>query len=153
LQDVRRQPLYSLLWPLYGHGNHAVMLFWVISGFVFSAVYVGTRPTVRGFFIQRFSRLYPLHFLTLVAMAALQAWSYRALGHFQIHGSNDLRHFVLDLLFVSGWNYRGGVAFNFPIWSVSTEIIIYWVFFLLLPVLFRRGFLGPAAAAVLFFAL
>jgi len=153
LGNASRQPLYAVFWPLYAHGQYAVMLFWVISGFVFSVVYVGKRPGARSFFVHRFSRLYPLHFATLIAIALVQGCSFRALGHFQIYAYNDLRHFILNLLFISGWGFQRGVAFNFPIWSVSAEIVIYWVFFLSLPVLFRNGLMGPLVFAVSFFAI
>ena len=153
LDDPQRQPLYTVLRPLYQHGGDAVQLFWMISGFVFAAVYRGRDTDARSFFVQRFSRLYPLHFLTLLAIAGVQLWSHRALGYFQIFQYNDLYHFVLNLLFVSSWGFARGASFNFPIWSVSVEIVIYWVFFLSLRVLFRRGLWGPVVAAGVFWLL
>jgi peptidoglycan/LPS O-acetylase OafA/YrhL len=153
LADPGRQPFYAQLWPLYKHGAAAVQLFWMISGFVFSAVYSDRGTDARGFFVQRFSRLYPLHFLTLLAMAGIQFWSYRALGYYQIFQYNDPYHFVLNLLFISSWGLARGASFNFPIWSVSVEIVIYWVFFLSLRVLFRRGMWGPVVATGLFWLL
>src|SRR6185437_14947401 len=53
----------------------------------------------------------------------------------------------------SGWGFQRGVAYNFPIWSVSAEIVIYWAFFMSLPALFRLGLLGPLIATVAFFLL
>jgi len=151
--DPQRQPLYAVFWPFYTHGADAVELFWMISGFVFTAVYIGRTCDVRSFFVQRFSRLYPLHFLTLLAIAGVQFWSHRALGYFQIVQYNDPYHFVLNLLFISSWGLARGASFNFPIWSVSVEIVIYWVFFLSLRVLFRRGLWGPVAVAGFFWLL
>ena len=153
LHDVGRQPLYSVFSLLYEHGNKAVQLFWMISGFVFSAVYIGRHPDARSFFVNRFSRLYPLHFLTLLAMTVVQVTSKRVLGYFQIFPHNDLYHFVLNLLFIPGWGVETGGAFNFPIWSVSVETLIYGLFFLTLPILFRGGLLGPAAGALVFLTL
>jgi peptidoglycan/LPS O-acetylase OafA/YrhL len=144
------QPLYTVFAPLYTYGLFAVQLFWLISGFVFSAVYLGTRPSARLFFNHRFARLYPLHFMTLVIVAILQWISFRWLGRFQIYPFNDLYHFVLNVLFIPDWGLEKGKSFNDPIWSVSVELAIYVIFFLTIPVLFRRGFVGPTLF-VLFF--
>ena len=76
LADKSTQPFYDILWLFYNYGRHAVYLFWVISGFVFSTVYIKKeRTTAKDFFIHRFARLYPLHFLTLIVVAVLQALS------------------------------------------------------------------------------
>ena len=146
-----REPLYHALWLFYDHGVEAVELFWVISGTVFAAVYLGgPRTTARSFFVRRFARLYPLHWVTLLVIAALQLVSLESLGHFQIYPYNDLYHFVLNLGLISHWGFQKGWSFNAPIWSVSTELLIYVVFFLALPALRRFSIL--AVAAVLLFA-
>ena len=75
------QPLYSALMPLYEYGSYAVQLFWMISGFVFCAVYAHTKATTRDFVVNRFARLYPLHIITLLLVAALQVISAYRLGH------------------------------------------------------------------------
>jgi peptidoglycan/LPS O-acetylase OafA/YrhL len=150
LPPLEELPLSAIFWPLYRYGHHAVELFWVISGFVFAAVYAGTRQTAGAFFGARFARLYPLHFLTLVVVAALQIWTFASLGYFQIYLYNDLYHFILNVFFVSDWGFQEGFSFNAPIWSVSIEIFVYILFFIGLPVLFRAGILGPLAAAALF---
>ena len=52
---------------LYQKGDYAVFVFFVISGVVFSNVYLTQRKNENfyNFFIKRFARLYPLHILTL----------------------------------------------------------------------------------------
>jgi peptidoglycan/LPS O-acetylase OafA/YrhL len=131
LTDRAVQPFYSVLWPLYEYGGNAVQLFWVISGFIFSAVYVPAQVKGKEFFANRFARLYPLHLVTLFSMVVLQAISARVIGSEIIYTQNNLKNFVQHLLFVSGWG-NGVVSFNSPIWSVSVEIIIYFLFFVLL---------------------
>src|SRR6478735_5925794 len=69
--DVSDQPLRWLLWPFYLYGGAAVQFFWLLSGIVFQRVYGGRN--VREFWLRRFARLYPLHFVTLLIMAALNA--------------------------------------------------------------------------------
>lgn len=78
----------------------------------------------------RFSRLYPLHVATLIAVAGLQIL-FRA-GHGGVDfafAPNDWWHFGLHLAFASNWGFESGLTFNGPIWSVSREVVIYAVFF------------------------
>jgi peptidoglycan/LPS O-acetylase OafA/YrhL len=138
------------LWIFYEHGHHAVEFFWMISGFVFAYVYAGTRSSTRRFVAHRFARLYPLHFVTLLVVAALQYLSWRQTGRYQIYASNDLYHFLLNLFFVSHWGFQSGFSFNAPIWSVSVEVFVYGVFWIVLAILFRRGIAGSIAMMAAF---
>lgn len=124
-------PAYSVLWPAYDHGALAVPLFWILSGFVFAIAYGSQNLSTWVFWVKRFSRLYPLHFLTLIIMAGLQAVSMAVFGAWTIYGNNDLPHFVLQLFFASNW-FTMTPSFNAPIWSVSVEEVIYFVFLLYL---------------------
>jgi peptidoglycan/LPS O-acetylase OafA/YrhL len=77
-------PFYNWLWPLYDHGNLGVELFWGISGYIFfwiygQAIHAGAVSATR-FFWLRFSRLYPLHFATLIAVAGLQIFHRQLAG-------------------------------------------------------------------------
>jgi peptidoglycan/LPS O-acetylase OafA/YrhL len=95
----------------------------------------------------RFARLYPLHFITLIAVAAIQAASFHLVGGFQICSLNDAYHFVLNLLFASNWGLQEEMSFNVPVWSVSVEIPIYAAFFFIAPFIFARGLLWPLVIA------
>ena len=71
-----RQPLWWLFGIFYEYGYVSIWFFWMISGFVFfwkyhEAIASGTMHGWR-FFVLRFSRLYPLHVVTLVATAILE---------------------------------------------------------------------------------
>jgi peptidoglycan/LPS O-acetylase OafA/YrhL len=125
-------PLNGLFYPLYRYGGFAVALFWMISGFVFSSVYLGTRSTTREFAVNRFARLYPLHVLTLCIVAVLQLFAVSKFGHTLFYPVNDLYHFTLHLFFASNWGLEGSAiyTFNGPIWSVSVEVLIYALFWL-----------------------
>lgn len=130
LADRNVQPLYLSLRWLYDYGGHGVQFFWIISGFVFFHAYQAREQlSLRQFAINRFSRLYPLHLVTLVLVGLLQFVSFQFLGHYQIYPINDLYHFFLNLFMVSHWGFQRGWAFNAPIWSVSVEIVIYSFFF------------------------
>ncbi|MCG7393548.1 acyltransferase [Microvirga sp. ACRRW] len=128
------QPFYPLLRPLYEAGWYGVDLFFVLSGFVFFWLYrqrIEERQVSRAdFWSLRFSRLYPLHLATFIAVAILQALFWRQNGTFFVYQHNDLFHAVLNLLFISNWGFERGYSFNAPIWSVSVEVFLYIVFFI-----------------------
>jgi peptidoglycan/LPS O-acetylase OafA/YrhL len=133
--DRSAQPFYGVLKLFYERGDTAVDYFFVLSGFVFYWLY--SRPIGTGFVnwrlfsVQRFSRLYPLHFATLLLVAFGQ-WLYtRTAGHPFIYTFNDWYHFVLNATFTSHWGWERGHSFNGPIWSVSIEILLYILFFLI----------------------
>ena len=127
-------PLQGVLAIFYKDGEIAVDLFFCISGFIFywlyaNAIATGSMSAGR-FFVLRFSRLYPLHLLTLVVVAALQV-DYQAQGYgYFVYAANTASNFVINLLFVSGWVSRG-FSFNAPVWSVSVEVFLYGLFFVM----------------------
>jgi peptidoglycan/LPS O-acetylase OafA/YrhL len=131
LNNKAIQPFYSFLSLFYIYGDFGVDIFFAISGYVFSYVYLQNikKTNFKVFFLNRFARLYPLHFLTLIIILCLQIYSFDHYDFFLIHQFNDLYHFILNLFFISGWGFQIGPSFNGPIWSVSVEIIIYLVFF------------------------
>ena len=129
------QPWHAWLWPVYDFGLYGVQLFWCISGFIFAWKYA--RPIAAGvvsgrrFFWLRFSRLYPLHLVTLLFVAALQPWHRALVGedfHFQ---AIDPWAFAKQLFLASDWVGGRQYSFNGPIWSISAEIAVYFLFFLI----------------------
>ena len=145
-------PFSGVLLPVYEHGGYAVQLFWVISGFVFAHVYFRRRSSLPGFIMARFARLYPLHFATLVIVALLQWLSMFEVGHWQIYGNNDAQHFALQLIFSSNWSTLSrGLSFNGPIWSVSLEIMAYFLFYFSLPALRKYPFYGAISFSIIGF--
>jgi len=135
------QPLYGILRLFYEQGARAVQYFFLLSGFIFFWLYresIQNRETsARAFFVQRFSRLYPLHLLTLLIVAGLQLL-YISREHISyIYSFNDVYHFFLNLGFASNWGFEKGWSFNAPVWSVSIEILLYIIFFLV--AFFRQG--------------
>jgi peptidoglycan/LPS O-acetylase OafA/YrhL len=124
-------PLNGLLWPLYSYGWAAVIMFFCLSGFVFFWLYSNSvskkAVSAKQFSVARFSRLYPLHFVTLLAVACGQM----ALLHFRgtplFNYNNGLPQFAGQLLLISGWGPWS--SFNFPTWSITVEIILYVAFF------------------------
>lgn len=146
-------PLYGVFWLFFSYGKAAVPIFWMISGFVFSRVYRDSSATSKDFFLNRFARLYPLHFLTLCIVAALQMFAVARYGHSFLFGNNDLYHFVLQLAFASSWGLEAGDSFNGPIWSVSVEVLVYVAFWVVHRRLFAFGVAGPVALMLASFML
>jgi peptidoglycan/LPS O-acetylase OafA/YrhL len=148
--EVSQQPLYPFIKTFYLDGLFAVQLFWAISGFVLCHSYISRADTTwHQFFWARFSRLYPLHFITLITVAALQLINQRVLGSFRIYEYNDVKRFVLHVFFMQGWVSTDGFSFNFPSWSVSVEIVVYMMFFILLKTLKRTRLYGAVALLAL----
>jgi peptidoglycan/LPS O-acetylase OafA/YrhL len=150
--EMQALPLYALFASLYNNGWLGVDLFFCLSGFVFYWLYSGpvASRTVSGrdFFVLRFSRLYPLHFATLLAVALGQALMLRATGSYFVYEHNDAYHFVLNVLFAPAWGFEEGYSYNAPVWSVSVEILLYASFFALCRLLPVRAAVLVAAAAV-----
>jgi len=135
-EDKIKLPFYSLLEIFYNYGFYGVHVFYTISGFIFSYVYLSTDEKIglKVFFINRFARLYPLHFATLIIVTILLFVNLFINNSFQVNPFHfdNFYHFILQLFFISAWGFDSGVSFNAPIWSVSIEIGIYILFFFLL---------------------
>jgi peptidoglycan/LPS O-acetylase OafA/YrhL len=121
-------PVFS--W-LHDYGYTLVDLFFVVSGFVFSHVYLANgRMTCSGadFALARFARLYPLHLVTLIAAAGVLAAGVPATAN---DGNNDAYHFVLNLFMLQESGLNTGLSFNSPAWSISVEVVCYLLFYLI----------------------
>ena len=143
-------PFYSFLENFYRFGYVGVYFFWLISGFVLAHNYLDNeryKISFKNFFINRFARLYPLHLLTLILVLFIQFFlkietgSHQIIGHSLYNGENNLGNFISHAMFISGWLKESKFSYNFPIWSVSIEIVIYFLFFFSLKLLYQFKFL------------
>ncbi len=127
-------PFYALLRPFFEAGEYAVWVFWCISGFIFFWKYreaISDRRTGGWtFFVFRLSRLYPLHFATLMAVALLQPIYFHQHGFFFVYQNNDIQHLLPQFFMASDWGPSRSSSFNGPIWSISLEVLVYAIFFL-----------------------
>jgi peptidoglycan/LPS O-acetylase OafA/YrhL len=141
-----RLPLYGLLQPFYEAGEYGVWLFWCISGYIFFWKYrdaIHDRATGGWtFFVLRLSRLYPLHLVTLALVAILQPIYFRLNGYFFVYQDNDLRHFLLQIFMASNWGFESAPSFDGPVWSISVEVLVYVLFFLLLRFVSKSAWLN-----------
>lgn len=135
--------LEGLLSP-FRFGSWAVQVFWILSGYIFYHQYASRvaqgEVSWRTFFIHRVSRLYPLHLITLLGVVVLQfLYAFRNFeGPFE---NNSWQNFLLQLGFASNW-WVFEKSFNKPVWSVSVEVLVYGLFFLVVR-RFSRSFWPP----------
>jgi peptidoglycan/LPS O-acetylase OafA/YrhL len=133
IYNIGAQPFYFIFFPFYHRGYLAVDLFFSLSGFIFFWLYAENinNKQINGlkFFILRFSRLYPLHLLTLLVVLVGQIISKSYTGNFIIFPYNDAYHFILNIFLASHWGLQKGFSFNAPIWTVSVEVLMYFLFF------------------------
>ena len=152
---VRRSisPYYHQLSWAYDYGHVAVEYFWAVSGFVFAHVYLADTRARQRFWAARVARLWPLHLLTLGVMATLQ-WIYTAInGAAFIYHHQDPWHFLLNLFMAQTWGWQVNQSYNGPTWSLSTEILAYAGFWMLLPALRRMPLALSLPVALAMFAL
>lgn len=127
------QPFYRPLAWLYHHGNLAVELFFVLSGFIFFWLFARGihRHHLSGprYLIDRLSRLYPLHLATFAAVAALQGLYLQSHAEPFVYLHQDLYHAALNLALLPAWGFEEGWSYNAPVWSVSIELLMYLIFY------------------------
>jgi len=116
---------------LIDHGYLGVDLFFVLSGFILSYVYLEGFGTGRfnygHFIVHRLARIYPLHIATLVftllliAAAALKGVSLDA-------NAGNPAALPAHLLLMQAWGLAPTASFNHPSWSISAEWFAYLSF-------------------------
>jgi peptidoglycan/LPS O-acetylase OafA/YrhL len=135
-------------------GYLGVELFFVLSGFILSHVYLHAfaekRFSYRGFLWARIARVYPLHLFTLLGVMAL------GLGAVAVGMSIDdsvlsWKTLPAHLLMLHAWGLAGEAGWNHPSWSISAE----WFAYLAFPLfalaawpLRKRPWVATAGAAV-----
>lgn len=114
-------------------GFVGVSFFFVLSGFIIAYNYqqklTERTTTKRKFWVARFARVYPLHWLTLL-LAALLGGYVVATGT-----ANWCRHFLASLTLTQAYVPRADYFFSFnsPSWSLCCEQLFYFCFPLLIP--------------------
>ncbi len=157
-----------LMWPnlavggmpaLAAKGYLGVELFFVLSGFILSHVYLQAvgekRFGYKGFLWARIARIYPLHLFTLFGVMAL-GLAATAAGMAIDSGILSWKTLLPNLLMLHAWGFAGEAGWNHPSWSISAE----WFAYLTFPVfaaaawkLRNRPWLATGAAALFLAAL
>jgi peptidoglycan/LPS O-acetylase OafA/YrhL len=109
-----------------------VDFFFILSGFVLAHGYAGRVRNARdlgNFLALRFFRLWPLHFVTLCAMA-LCWWLLPRFGFAPMTGQEDVgaASFTAMALLSHAMGTVGSYPLNWPSWSIAAEFTVYTVF-------------------------
>lgn len=112
-------------------GYLGVELFFVLSGFILSHVYLEAAGTggfrYRGFLWARLARVYPLHLFTLVGVGALAVVA--GLAGIAVDGSLlSWESLPANLLLLHAWGFAPEAGWNHPSWSISAEWFAYLLF-------------------------
>lgn len=137
----------GFLWPLQPYGHSAVVIFFVLSGFVIAYTADIKDRTLGQFLLSRLSRLYsvvlPALLLTLIADAIGRAVS-PAL-YVQANQSEPLLRIFMAALFVSHtWHHNLTVLSNDAYWSMSYE---FWYYVIFAAAFYAKGWGRVAAVA------
>jgi peptidoglycan/LPS O-acetylase OafA/YrhL len=116
--------------PIPWGGDIPVQLFFILSGYILSAKY---QDDLRSgaisaweFFVQRVSRLWPLHMFALGVLffAEWVLWHYYH-GVHVLGAADTTSAFWFNVFLVHDWfGYPPGANFNTPSWSISSELAI-----------------------------
>ncbi|MEO6150550.1 MAG: acyltransferase [Mucilaginibacter sp.] len=113
-----------------------VDFFFVLSGFViaYSYQFIATANDLRRFFKKRFFRLYPLHFIILLLFVLIELTKHFAANYVQVNQldnqHNNITTFLSNLFLLNSVKLPGvdDVSWNIASWSISAEMIAYFVF-------------------------
>lgn len=135
-------------------GYLGVELFFVLSGFILSHVYLHAfaekRFSYRGFLWARIARVYPLHVFTLLGVMALGLAAV-AVGMSINASVLSWKTLPAHLLMLHAWGFANEAGWNHPSWSISAEWFAYLAFPLFAMAawpLRKRPWVATAGAAV-----
>jgi peptidoglycan/LPS O-acetylase OafA/YrhL len=142
-----------------------VDLFFILSGFIISYVYVADRKShlprseVKAFLQTRFARIYPLHVFSLLYLTTFTLGSALVLWiagrpHDQL-GRRAFVDWIVQLVLLNAWAPHH-FEWNIPSWSISAEVFAYLLFPILVASHVRNRRAAEAtllAALVAFYAL
>lgn len=135
--------------PFFAKGYLCVDLFFVLSGFIIAFIYGekfanGGNSAIYGqFLLNRIARVFPLNFVVTLVFAARMLVNVSDSTAYTL----TVPDFVANIFMVQGWGF-GAHALAGNSWSVSTEILAYLLFPLLVRVAFSRFWWLQAVIAV-----
>lgn len=114
---------------IFHNADVCVSYFFILSGFVMMLAYGNKQViSVADYFRNRFARIYPLYFLTILLMFLLQLRSKNV----------DLLGLFLEVFMIQTWIPYQNSFLNPPGWSLSVEFVFYAIFPFVLNNLFKK---------------
>ncbi len=132
-------------------------VFFLLGGFVLTMIY-GNRlkdgRSVADFAVRRVGRVLPMHLFTLgfllcweIARAVRSVLLARS-DIVTFEGNWSLGELVASIFLVHGWGIGRGLSWNVPSWTLSTELIAYALFVILVLAIKRDGMRLVAALVI-----
>ncbi len=111
------------------NGDYGVDLFFILSGFILSHVYMGQAQSGKfhfvSFLLARIARIWPVHaVITALYLCTWAALNLLGAGQHAI----PIGFTLANLLLVHSWGFYGLPGLNGPSWSVSAEFMAYVLF-------------------------
>jgi peptidoglycan/LPS O-acetylase OafA/YrhL len=117
--------------PMLTAGPVAVSYFYVLSGFVMALAYYRpeTRFDFRGYWLARFSRIYPVYILSFV---------FTCIYYIDLMAKIKSDKVLANVFLYQAWVPRLAESFNISAWSLSVEAFFYVIFPFLLILVMRQ---------------
>ena len=127
-----------------------VDFFFFLSGYVMSVAYtsrISNGMDFRAYMVLRLGRVYPLHLIMLLVwLLFIILKQYLFESGF---GKNNVMSFFSNMLLINSMGVHDYLSWNFPAWSISTELFSYIAFFILTTFLDKnRSLVFPLLIAV-----
>ena len=121
-----------ILLKIIGHGYLAVDLFFILSGFIifinyYEKVSINSLNSIGVFYWHRFTRIYPVHFLMLMAYLLLAISFFYFSSSGMPPESYTGKAFFDSILLIQAWS-DSAMSWNVPSWSISAEWFVYLLF-------------------------
>lgn len=132
LLQIAIPELPSWVFDTIAHGYIAVDFFFVLSGFIIFINYydrfgVGFWQNATAFYWNRFTRIYPVHFLILFAYLGLAALFLCFSNSKSVPDTYTPTSFIRNLFLIQAW-FGESISWNVPSWSISAEWFVYLLF-------------------------
>ncbi|OFW88908.1 MAG: hypothetical protein A3B66_06945 [Alphaproteobacteria bacterium RIFCSPHIGHO2_02_FULL_46_13] len=130
-----------------------VDFFFILSGFIMAHSYASQirdgKFVFFDFIKRRFARVYPVHFVTLLAFCGLGFVFFMLDIKPNIPEKYAIEAVPINLFLLQAWGLTQEGTFNTPSWSISAEWLAYLLFFPFSLLLFRLNAFAALALAVL----
>ncbi len=122
----------------FSNGWVATSFFFLLSGFLLAHLYWGADGALttskKRFWLQRFTRIYPIHILLMVLTVLMTAgWHLsQGMGATELVGSA-----LLTVTLLQAWVPPAVPVWSWPTWTLSALVFLYWIMPWLMPRLAR----------------